>query len=288
MTLLLFVSICFGQYNYGLEVEQHDAKIEGKLNLNSGSRNIFIGHNSGINIDNGTFPFHGMENTFLGYEAGKLNTIGYRNTYIGFRAGIGSTQAHSNICIGYFAGSSNTSGFNNVFIGNSAGFESYGTSNTFLGHASGNNTTDGNSNTFVGAGSGQLNTTGISSTYLGESSGFFNITGSRNVFVGFHSGRNETNSDRLYIESSGSSAPLIYGEFDNDKAGINWDSTIPLPATLSVDGTLHISETAKLEPQAGPPSTCMTSAEYGLMYYDSSSTTHKLKVCTNAGWEDLN
>lgn len=91
----------FCQYNYGLEVIDHDAKIEGKLNLNASGQSIFIGLNSGIE-DDGT----NNENTFLGYQSGRENIDGYHNVFLG-----------------HFSGHRNISGYNNIFIGDKSGFE---------------------------------------------------------------------------------------------------------------------------------------------------------------------
>jgi hypothetical protein len=46
-------------------------------------------------------------------------------------------------------------------------------------------------------------------------------TGGSNVFLGHNAGYNETGSNKLYIDSSNTAAPLLYGDFDADKAGIN-------------------------------------------------------------------
>jgi hypothetical protein len=48
---------------------------------------------------------------------------------------------------------------------------------------------------------------------------FHNKSG--NVFIGHRAGYNETGNNKLYIENSDSSSPLIYGEFDNDLVSIN-------------------------------------------------------------------
>ena len=48
-----------------------------------------------------------------------------------------------------------------------------------------------------------------------------NYGGEKSVFIGYQAGYNETNSNRLYIENSSSSSPLIYGEFDNNYLQIN-------------------------------------------------------------------
>ena len=41
------------------------------------------------------------------------------------------------------------------------------------------------------------------------------------VFIGYQAGQNEDNDNRLYIDNSNTSTPLIYGEFDTDIARIN-------------------------------------------------------------------
>jgi len=42
-TLLLIGIALTGQYNYGLVVEQQDANVEGKLNIEDGIQNFIIG-----------------------------------------------------------------------------------------------------------------------------------------------------------------------------------------------------------------------------------------------------
>ena len=46
------------------------------------------------------------------------------------------------------------------------------------------------------------------------------------MFLGYTAGYDEINSNRLYIENSISSSPLIYGEFDNDILGLNADVAV--------------------------------------------------------------
>jgi len=285
-TLLFFTFLLSAQYNYGLEVEQQDAKIEGKLNINDGQKSIYIGENAGINVVQSNF-----DNVFIGFESG-MNALGsgnINNTYVGSKAGRESywDNSFNNAYIGANSGSNCQFCQNNTAIGSGAfSATTSGTWNTYIGYTAGYKN-GRNSNVMIGGASGR-NNNGAENVFIGLGSGMDNTSGFANIFIGFEAGRYINLSNSLAIENSNSIVPLIYGEFDNDRAGINWDSSIPLPATLSVNGTLHISETAKLEPQTTAPSTCITAAEHGLMYYDNSSTTHKLKVCTNAGWEDLN
>jgi hypothetical protein len=58
------------------------------------------------------------------------------------------------------------------------------------------------------------------------------------VFLGYHSGKNETGSNKLYIENSDSATPLIYGEFDTNNVKINGDLqlTTKTPASASDTG----------------------------------------------------
>ncbi len=261
-SLVLCVSICFGQYNYGLEVEQQDAKIEGKLNLVDGISSVFIGANAGINDDGSN-----NQNTVVGTNAGSSITTRSYNAFFGYNAGINSTGGQ-NTLIGSFSGEKLTSGFSNTFIGHYSGLRSTtGISNVMIGTFAGSAIDGGSNNTIIG-------------NSAGPSSGQGTIGfGNNNVFIGHLAGSflTKNDSNKLVVESlaqNQTTYPLIYGEFDNN--------------LLRVNGTLHISETAKLEPQSGPPSTCTTAAEYGLMYYDSSVTPNKLRLCSDTGWNDLN
>jgi hypothetical protein len=127
-------------------------------------------------------------------------------------------------------------GTENIFVGDDAGNNNSGHSNAFIGHYAGASNTDGKCNVFLGKDSGQNNTIGNYNSYLGSYSGYLstgeqnifvgsysgrNTTGSNNVFLGFEAGYDETGSSKLYIESSRSITPLIYGEFDNDYVKIN-------------------------------------------------------------------
>jgi hypothetical protein len=58
------------------------------------------------------------------------------------------------------------------------------------------------------------------------------------VFLGYQAGQNETNSDRLYIDNTNTTTPLIYGEFDNNRVKINGDFqlTTKTPASASAAG----------------------------------------------------
>jgi hypothetical protein len=162
----------------------------------------------------------GATNAFHGQMDG--GTEGPTNTFYGQGAGISITSGDNNTFIGVDAGNTTTTGDFNTFLGSGAGSNNTtGTVNSFLGRGTGQSITTGHHNTFLGSGAGFTNTTGYNNTFIGTLAGRNNITGSSNVFIGDAAGYNETGSNKLYIDNSISSDPLIYGEFDNDIVNIN-------------------------------------------------------------------
>jgi hypothetical protein len=129
-------------------------------------------------------------------------------------------------------------------------------------------TNSGQKNVAIGRDAMRFNTLGSFNTSIGQESGNLN-QGSLNVFLGYRSGFNETGDSKLYIDNSDTATPLIYGDFAND--------------ALVVNGTLNITETAKLTPLASAPG-CGT-ADAGLMYFDD--TLKKLRVCDGTAWQNL-
>lgn len=149
---------------------------------------IYLGLNTGSTITSG------VNNNALGIDALKLNTSGSSNNAIGINALGLNTEGNANEAFGNSALYRNTTGSGNIGIGNFANF---------------NNQT-GSNNTIVGyrAGFG---------TQLHNKSG--------NVFLGYNAGYNEEGSNKLYIENSNSSTPLIYGDFtdNSEMVKINGD-----------------------------------------------------------------
>jgi hypothetical protein len=181
--------------------------------------NTCLGYFAGVNTSTGG------DNTFLGKYSGVTNATGYANTFLGRNNGlygINTTGYINNTFLGDAAGSYNTTGSANTFLGQSAGyFNTTGNNNTSLGVAAGSNNTTGSANTFLGQSAGYSNTTGYNNTSLGYHAGFNNTTGNDNTFLGYNAGYNETGSNKLYIDNTGTSDPLIYGEFDNNIVNIN-------------------------------------------------------------------
>jgi hypothetical protein len=221
------------------------------LNNTTGSRSTFIGYSAGYSNTTGYsntflgyyagyFNTTGYWNTFLGDSAGRSNTTGYENTFLGLNAGGSNTTGNYNTFVGRSAGNHNTTGVQNTFLGHTAGASNtYGGENTFLGYEAGYSNTSGTINTFVGNYAGFNSTTAIFNTILGYRAGYNNTTGNVNVFLGNYAGYNETGSNRLYIDNSSTSTPLIYGEFDNRIVTINGNLEVIGP----YEGLVYLSNT---------------------------------------------
>jgi len=143
-------------------------------------------------------------NTFIGSGAGYSNTTGHSNVFSGYQAGYYNTTGNSNVFSGYQAGYYNTEGVLNTFIGNVAGGLSTGDRNTFVGMASG------------------LNNIGDRNSFFGQDAGVNNTTGFGNVFLGYTAGGNSvTDSDKLFIDNTNTSTPLIWGDFSSNLLRVN-------------------------------------------------------------------
>lgn len=204
-------------------------------NANTGLYNTFIGAESGRVSTTGTY------NTFLGYRSGRLNTIGRFNTLLGAQAGHNGTNGVGNAYVGYQAGFSGTTARFNSIVGHQSGFAiTGGVGNSMLGQIAGRFTTTGSYNVYLGRSAGYRGTTAGFNVALGTFSGYNNITGQRNVFLGPYAGFSETGSNKLYIENSNTTEPLIYGDFATNEVGIN--TKVVTGYALSVNGKVRANE----------------------------------------------
>ena len=229
---------------------------QSSLNANTtGYKNVAVGTTSlALNTT-------GYQNTAVGYNSLLNNTTGYQNTAIGEAALYSNTTGVDNSAVGQQALYSNTTGVDNAALGSNALYSNTtGSDNTAIGHNSLWNNSTGNRNTSLGQQTMYYNTTGASNTALGTEAlvynttgsyntalgdaslssnttgtgnvtlgygaGFSNTTGSNNVFIGYKAGYNETGSNKLYIDNSDTTSPLIYGDFDADAVTINGNMTV--------------------------------------------------------------
>ncbi len=225
--------------------------------------------------------------TFLGYQAGRYNTTGSANTFVGNDAGLYNTTGNYNTFIGYETGYNNSSGIKNTFVGEECGvFNTTGYSNTFLGELAGQRNSIGNENTFIGQQAGFSNTSGYSNTFIGKWAGYSNTTGQGNLFLGHHAGYNETGSNKLYIDNSNTSSPLIYGEFDNDIVTIHGKLGIgtKTPAyQVEVDTT---GEDASITAKRTDGATSFMSGTDAYAHFGAVSN-HSVRILANNAWKML-
>ena len=121
--------------------------------------------------------------------------------------------------------------------------------NTFIGHQSGLNNTTASYNTFIGMYAGRSSKTGSNNTLLGSYAGYKLVSGTGNVFLGRQAGYNETGSNKLYIDNSSTTVPLIYGNFSSNQLGVN-TNYIPSGFAFAVKGKV-ISEEVKIKAYSG-------------------------------------
>ncbi|HVE80923.1 MAG TPA: hypothetical protein VNA68_02170, partial [Candidatus Dormibacteraeota bacterium] len=267
-------------------------------NLTSGIWNVAIGSNA---LQNTTTGFW---NVAVGGDALASNTTGAYNTAIGTNAMWRNTTGVNNTALGEDALIFNTTGNNNTAIGSDAlDSNTTGEYNTAIGSDALDSNTTGEYNAAVGLGALGSNTTGNNNTALGPEAGATNVTGSANVFLGYQAGYSETGSNKLYIENSSTSTPLIGGDFAANSLTFNGfvlakntaDSTTAFQVQNAAGNSLFTVDTSGLKITLGAASatpvllvlgtkntagdpTCTS----GAVYYNSS--TKQGKVCVDGAW----
>lgn len=130
-----------------------------------------------------------LYNTFLGYRSGRV-TKSFNSVIVGAYAMQRASEGNDNVVIGYQSMFSHETGRHNVVVGST---------------------------------SLATNRFGSQNTVLGAMAGYRSI-GSSNVLLGYQAGYFEAGDHKLYINNNASSNPLIYGEFDKGRVGINTSS----------------------------------------------------------------
>ncbi|MCB9211664.1 MAG: tail fiber domain-containing protein [Ignavibacteriales bacterium] len=213
----------------------------------SGSQNVMIGYNAGL----GSSLHSKFRNVFMGYRSGFL-AEGNGNIFIGNEAGYNETGdnklyiensasssplIYGDFTIGselvkingdfFVSGNLNAQGNNNNGLGlNALAFNTTGDNNIAIGQGALYQNTLGSANIAIGFQANHLNEEGNNNTIIGYQAGrgsaIHDKTG--NIFLGYQAGYFETGSNKLYIENSTSSSPLIWGDFTANRVVINGNS----------------------------------------------------------------
>jgi trimeric autotransporter adhesin len=181
----------------GLEIESATpfmtAVGSGAGAVNTGVNNVFVGFEAGNDNTSGT------NNTALGYQALDANVTCCRNTAIGTSA-LGANTANDNTAVGYQALCANTTATGNTAVGTNAlganttcsnntavGLNALSTSNandnTAVGQAALCSSTSGGGNSAVGSRALANNCTGSTNSALGRDALICNTTGDDNAAI---------------------------------------------------------------------------------------------------------
>lgn len=180
----------------------HDFKISTALGLNT-----YLGLDAG-NFNSGTGPnYNGSNNTGLGFYALHAISTGYANTAVGSYALSGTNTGIENTAVGLQTMTTNSTGGKNTAVGYMAMMQN----------------TTGNQNVAVGFNANYNNQTGSNNTIIGYQAGGGGTLHSKsgNVFIGNQAGYSETGSNKLYIDNSNTTTPLIAGDFSTNEVAVN-------------------------------------------------------------------
>jgi hypothetical protein len=236
-------------------------------------QNVFLGKNAGNFTMPGGASYQSSDNTGIGASTLFSNTTGFANTSIGSYAMPTNSTGYRNTAIGVYSLYSNLSGIEN----------------TSMGVYSAQNNSSGNSNVTIGFNANCFNQTGSNNTIIGYSAGrgtsLHNKSG--NVFIGYQAGYFETGNNKLYIDNSNSSTPLIGGDFSLDQVYLNGTvgigtSTPSASAKLEIAGTDKgflppRLTTAQIDAISGPAT--------GLMVYNT--TLNKPQFFDGTEWRNF-
>jgi hypothetical protein len=165
-----------------------------------------IGELTALGFSAGASSF-GLGSTFIGYNAGRVNSSGYDNTALGTNAMFSNTSGFKNTAIGAGALFANTNGDNNIAIGNALFQSPGGDNNIAIGDFALRSTSGNSVYSCVAIGISALrdNTTGSDNTAIGHFAGYLNgvnsnTTGNNNTFIGNGSvGASQTASNAITL-----------------------------------------------------------------------------------------
>jgi len=162
--------------------------------INGGNDTSTGGNSVGIGTLSLAANTTGLKNVAIGEQSLELNTTGQNNLALGYQALEGNSTGRFNVAVGSRVLQSANADFN-TGIGYLAGLSASGTNNVLIGYLSGQNAVSNN----VGIGKQTIRNA---------------VSGC--VMIGNQAGYNETGDNKLYIENSSSTSPLIWGDFSTN------------------------------------------------------------------------
>lgn len=196
----------------------------GIYNTGCGANTLFLNHNS--------------KNTTAGYNT-MYQSEAYNNTIIGSYSfqGEDNFQSFENTALGSkISGNLTNVLFRwNTFIGSeSTANITQGNYNVLLGHKNSYNRYNGNQNIIIGQSAGYSNN-GSNNVIIGDSAAIVN-QGSNNIILGNQAALFQyIDSNILWVENSAANTPLLFGNFDSTRVGINCNNP---QGALSVVGDI--------------------------------------------------
>lgn len=257
----------------------------GVFSLTSNGASPTYSFNSSDNVALGSYSLNsntdGYKNTSAGSYSMFLNTAGQRNTAFGYKALYSNSLGHDNIAIGHESLLVNDEGYYNVALGADA---LHSQTNGYRNIAIGKSTLYNAVNTFynVAVGSESLYTlsSGNSNVALGYHAGYSNTSGSSNIFIGYESGYNETGSNKLYIENSNSTTPLIYGDFSSDEISLMGNVGI---GTLAPAANLHVLGSTEIASILIAPDEASSGKDSEILLSEDIDNTYGMSIKYDGG-----
>ena len=218
--------------------------------VNATSGDSYLTHNTGVGGYAGYFNITGINNTYIGYEAGfgHVNQNNSGNTAVGADALYDIKTGTNNVSVGKASGYSQEEGDFNVYIGYEAGYYNdnadteghnvligydngksitTGTNNVGLGSRamgeSGSNAITGANNVCLGSLAGyNMSGTTANNSILGQGAGYDLTTGQNNLFLGHDAGVLGSPGGRFTTQSS----IIVLGDENNGASHIQTDWTV--------------------------------------------------------------
>lgn len=164
--------------------------------------------------------------TYIGENAGLSHTAGaFYNIGIGSNALRNNSGGDRNSAVGLDALQNNTGSWNSAFGFSSISANTSGNFNSAFGTYSLRAITTASGNSAFGYGALANNSVGSNNVAIGFGAGG-STSGGGHVLIGFQAGETASGDNKLYIENSNSSTPLIYGDFAVDSLVINGKLTV--------------------------------------------------------------